>query len=118
MSFLSRFGIATLFMFMSTLMIGQPPNAKAANGIESLAAGNTAFALDLYARLKTADGNLFFSPYSISTCLAMTYHGARGITAAQMARTLHFDTNQDQLAASFGALQRQLNALRRRRDSS
>ena len=39
----------------------------------------------------------------------MTYAGARGSTATQMARTLHFGANQDQLAASFGALQRQLS---------
>src|ERR1700677_240570 len=75
---------------------------------KSLVEGNTAFALDLYGRLSETPGNLFFSPYSISTCLAMTFTGARGDTAAQMARTLHFDANQDQLAASFGELQRQL----------
>ena len=36
------------------------------------------------------DGNLFFSPYSISTALAMTRAGAKGDTAAQMDKTLHF----------------------------
>jgi serpin B len=92
-----------------TALIGHSADTTAANDIESLAGGNTAFALNLYARLKTADGNLFFSPYSISTCLAMTYNGARGDTAAQMAQTLHFDTNQINLAASFGELQKQLN---------
>ena len=82
----------------------------AAADIESLAEGNTAFGLDLYARIKTTDGNLFFSPYSISTCLAMTYAGAQGDTAAQMSQSLHFDTNQLQLAVSFGELQKQLNS--------
>ena len=70
-----------------TALISHPSDTKAANAIESLAGGNTAFALDLYARLKNADGNLFFSPYSISPCLAMPYAGARGDTAAQMAQT-------------------------------
>jgi len=102
----SRFAFVTLFI---TLLIGHPTDSTAANDVESLAGGNTAFALDLYARLKSADGNLFFSPYSISTCLATTYAGAQGDTAAQMAQTLHFDTNQNQLAASFGELQKQLN---------
>jgi serpin B len=106
MNLLSRLAFVTLFM---TTLIGRPADTKAANEIQSLAGGNTAFAMDLYARLKTADGNLFFSPYSISTCLAMTYAGARGDTAAQMAQMLHFDTNQNQLAASFGELQKQLN---------
>jgi hypothetical protein len=39
------------------------------------------FALDLYARLQDTEGNLFFSPFSISTALAMTCAGARGETA-------------------------------------
>jgi len=93
-------------------LIGRPADSLGANDTPALVAGNTAFALDLYARLKNAEGNLFFSPYSISTCLAMTYAGARGSTATQMARTLHFNTNhtnQNQLAASFGALQRQFS---------
>ena len=58
--------------------------------------GNSKFAFDLYAKLKDdpnikkTGGNLFFSPYSISTALAMTYAGARGETEKQMAGTLHF----------------------------
>ena len=40
--------------------------------IVTLAAGNTAFSLDLYHQLKSLSGNLFFSPYSISSALAMT----------------------------------------------
>ena len=47
--------------------------------LASVVEGNERFALDLYARLRTAQsGNLFFSPSSISTALAMTYAGARG----------------------------------------
>ncbi len=53
-----------------------------------LVAGNTAFALDLYARLRSRDGNLFLSPYSISTALTMTYTGAKGNTAREMATVL------------------------------
>ncbi|MFZ2147453.1 MAG: serpin family protein [Sedimentisphaerales bacterium] len=52
--------------------------------------GNNKFALELYAKLRGKEGNLFFSPYSISTALALTYAGARGQTEAQMARVLHF----------------------------
>lgn len=101
-------------MLMAAL-IGRPVDSLGANDNPALVAGNTAFALDLYARLKSADGNLFFSPNSISTCLAMTYAGARGSTATQMARTLHFDTNQNQLAASFGELQRQLSKVEKKK---
>jgi len=82
----------------------------------SLSAGNTAFALDLYAQLKSGEGNLFFSPYSISTCLAMTYAGACGETEAQMARTLHFETDQGKFHAEFGKLQNELNAIQEKKD--
>jgi len=52
--------------------------------------GNNKFALELYAKLCSKEGNLFLSPYSISTALAMAHAGARGQTEAQMARVLHF----------------------------
>jgi serpin B len=52
---------------------------------------------------------LFFSPYSISTCLAMTYAGARGETEKQMSRVLHLAKAQPQVHSAFGALQRQLD---------
>jgi serpin B len=80
-----------------------------ASDTKSLVEGNTAFALDLYARLSGAPGNLFFSPYSISTCLAMTYAGARGDTETQMGRVLHFSKGEARLHSSFGELQRQLD---------
>ena len=44
-----------------------------------VAQGNNAFAIELYGRLRKQSGNLFFSPESISTALAMTYAGARAI---------------------------------------
>jgi serpin B len=78
--------------------------------LQSLVASNTAFALNLYGQLATNQGNLFFSPYSISTCLAMTYAGARGETAAQMAQVMGFGTNQPQFASLFGQLLSEIEA--------
>lgn len=66
--------------------------------------GNTEFALDLYGRLRTQDGNLFLSPYSISTALAMTSAGARENTLSQMEKTLRFPVEQPRLHPAFGAL--------------
>ncbi len=71
--------------------------------------GNNQFAWDLYAKLREAEGNLFFSPYSISTALAMTYAGARGETAEQMAETLHFTLPNEDLHRAMGALVDALN---------
>ena len=65
---------------------------------------NSAFAFDLYRTLSAHDGNLFYSPYSISIALGMTYAGARGETERQMADTLHFDLPQTTLHTAFNTL--------------
>jgi serpin B len=74
----------------------------------SLVEGNSAFALELYQALKGEEGNLFYSPYSISLALAMTYAGARGETAQQMADTLHFLLEQEKLHPAFNWLDAEL----------
>jgi serine protease inhibitor len=94
-------------IFLLAFILGLPPSASPAQ-TRALVDGNTAFALDLYGQLKDSPGNLFFSPYSISTALAMTAAGARGDTGKQMGRVLHFDTAERQMHSSFGELQRQL----------
>jgi serpin B len=74
------------------------------------AQGNNAFAIELYGRLRKPSGNLFFSPESISTALAMTYAGARADTAAEMAKTLHFTLSPGQLHPAMRALLHDRNA--------
>ena len=75
-----------------------------ASDLTGLVDGNTAFAFDLYRALSGGDGNLFFSPHSISLALAMTYAGARAETEQQMADTLKFLLSQDRLHPAFNAL--------------
>jgi serine protease inhibitor len=72
--------------------------------------GDNAFAVALYGRLRNQIGNLFFSPESISTALAMAYAGARGGTASEMAKTLHFTLPPEKLHPAMGALLSELNA--------
>ena len=71
-------------------------------------AGNRAFTLDMYHQLAAGEQNLFFSPYSISTALAMTYAGARNATEAQMAQVLHTRLPQDRYHAVLNALDQSL----------
>jgi len=78
---------------------------------EKLVCGNAAFAVELYRKLADKEGNLFFSPYSISTALAMTYAGARANTEREMARTLHFPLDPERLHPAFAELQGMLNAI-------
>jgi serpin B len=73
-----------------------------------LVEGNSAFAFELYKALKGEEGNLFYSPYSISLALAMTYAGARGETAEQMADTLQFLLEQERLHPAFNWLDAEL----------
>jgi len=79
--------------------------------MSTLVDANTQFAFDLYQGLRAGDaGNLFYSPYSISLALAMTYAGAEGATAQQMAETLHFTLPEEQLHPAFNALDQELAA--------
>ena len=80
------------------------PNVSDAQ-LSSLVSGNSAFAFTLYQQLKkNSIGNLFYSPYSISTALGMTYAGAAGDTQKQMGSALHFTLPQAQLHPAFNQL--------------
>jgi serpin B len=78
------------------------PNVGEAE-ISTLVDGNNAFALELYQSLRSKNGNLILSPFSISLALAMTYSGARGETESQMAEVLHFGS-QAETHPAFNAL--------------
>ena len=93
--------------------IQAPPQVDQSD-LKAVTDGNMAFAIDLYGKLRSQEGNLFFSPYSISTALAMTYGGARGETEKQMAKTLHFDLPSDKLHPAFAALEANLDAVQQK----
>jgi len=90
-------------MAQSDLARNTSPQTPAAD-VQTLTVDNLAFALDLYNELRSTNNNLFFSPHSISTALAMTYAGARSETATEMARVLHFTLPAEQLFPAFNAL--------------
>lgn len=91
------------FFLSGGAIVSQP-----AGDSKAVVQGNSEFACDLYQKLAAANGNLFFSPYSISNALAMTYGGARGNTAKEMAATMHFGGASEQFHPAFGNLVRQL----------
>jgi serpin B len=91
-------------LLAASLMLAHMTSAQE-DDLTTLVTSNTTFAFDLFHQLAAAqEGNLFYSPYSISQALAMTYAGAAGTTAQQMSQTLHFTLPQDKLHAQFGAL--------------
>jgi serine protease inhibitor len=93
----SRFALALFVLFALP--------AAAGDSAKAVATGNNAFALDLYGKLSAKPGNVFYSPYSISAALGMTWAGARGATADEMAKTLHFGNH---VHAGFAALNKRL----------
>jgi serpin B len=103
--------LVLIFLGFTAGTFGSEGAGNPSPGEEGVTEGNKAFALGLYGWLAGREGNLFFSPHSISTALAMTYGGARGETEKQMARVLHFPADQQSLHAAFSALNGRLNAI-------
>ena len=99
----------------SQVLVSELPRADVSDAtgddLNQLAAGNRDFALDLYQQLKDDGGNLFYSPYSISSALAMTYAGAEGKTAEEMAAVFHFLMEEERLHPAFNALDQYLESL-------
>ena len=98
-------------MLILSVALTRSVAVRADGDMKQVAADNNAFALDLFRQLRAGPGNLFFSPYSISTALAMTAAGARGETEKQMAAALHFSLDRQLLHPAFAALQATLNKI-------
>jgi serpin B len=103
-----------LTLTLPTVLLAQPAKNGAPRkpdpDVLALAEANNEFALNFYRHAAAKDeGNLFISPYSISSALAMTYVGARGKTAEEMKTTLHFKLENDRLNAAFSKLITQLD---------
>jgi len=97
-----------LFMVLSLSLISANASYQ-----KALVQDNSEFALDLYQTLRTSKDNIFLSPYSISTALAMTYAGVRGETEKQMQKTMHFSLSQDKLHPAFSKLQDKLEKVQK-----
>lgn len=104
--------VVALFLFAGSLSAADKPTASAS--VPEVVSGNSQFAIDLYKKLtsdnKTKEKNIFASPYSISTALAMTYAGSRGNTQKQMAAVLHFSVAEPKLHEDFQNLLGQTKA--------
>lgn len=104
--------------FLSTLAVGctrtsddKPANPPAGVvDVAEVVKNNNQFAFDLHAVLAREPGNLFYSPYSIASAFGMVYAGARGVTADEIAKTLHFPVDEKRLHPMFASLREKIHA--------
>jgi serpin B len=104
---------ATAILFIFPYGPNQPPKAddsgSTQQGIQEVVNGNNNFAFDLYSELdKSEKGNVFYSSYSISAALAMTYEGAKGQTADEIKSVFHFPEGNT-LRSNFAAIYNDIN---------
>nr|XP_003926063.1 serpin B3 isoform X3 [Saimiri boliviensis boliviensis] len=72
--------------------------------MNSLSEANTQFLVDLFQQFRKSENNIFYSPISITTALGMVLLGAKGNTAQQINKVLHFDQiteNTTEKAATY-----------------
>src|SRR3989338_1346552 len=104
---------ATAVLFLFPYQPNQPPQTddtgSTQQGIQEVVNANNQFAFELYSELnKAEDSNIFYSPYSISAALAMTYEGAKGRTADEMKSVFHFPESNI-LRSNFAAIYNEIN---------
>lgn len=98
---------AGLFLLALGVLFLSP--IASAQEVNSVIKANNQFAFDLYSKYRSKDGNVFYSPYSISSALAMTYEGARGKTAEEMQAVFHLPQDASIRRDSFLRINQRIN---------
>ncbi len=104
---------ATAIFFIFPYSPQEPPlvneTGSTQQGTQEVVNANNQFAFELYSELeKSEQENIFYSPYSISAALAMTYEGAKAQTADEMKSVFHFPENNI-LRPNFAAIYNDIN---------
>lgn len=104
-----KFILVTLLSILALLCIGCIENSTGntkstinADSVEEydIATANNAFAFDMYSMIKSDVENIFFSPYSIFTAMAICYDGAEGSTKEQMSNVFYYPLSKPVLEGS------------------
>ena len=116
-----RFATIALLGCLALLCIGSSPPGDFPGQVPAelrpVVERNTTFALELYSELKDSEANVFFSPYSVSSVLAIAYAGANGTTEDQMAEVLHLPLDQNECHAGMATIRKALVRADRRRNT-
>ena len=109
----TRLFIIFMLLFSSSCLHSKPEATENKNQNINLTKDNTDFACRLYANLKTPGENLFFSPFSISSALTMTYIGSENNTANEMKSVMQLSMEKNELNDSYRNLMNDLNSLQK-----
>ncbi len=72
--------------------------------LQSTAQSFNAFAIGLLKQVGAMEENSIFSPFSIAMALSMTWIGARGTTAAEIASVLHLSVTSRALSRAASVI--------------
>jgi len=78
-------------------------------GIKGIIEGNNKFAFDLYFNLKDKEGNIFFSPFSISSAFLICYEGSRGNTKKEIEDAFGFPSKEEIRRPNFAEILNEIN---------
>jgi len=98
--------LAVMLLFAGVSGLGAQSGATNRNDLHAVVDSNNQFAIDLYRKINAQDAgkNIFISPFSISTALAMTFEGSSGNTRKQMADVLRLGMPDAERQTGFAAL--------------
>jgi len=107
---LAFLGLILLLCGCTAIVIRADQEGATNEGVLNVVSANNEFAIEFYNNIKEGEeGNIFFSPYSLTTALGMTYEGARGETAEEMRGVLHLINNDSLRRPSTGAVYNIIN---------
>ncbi|MFO8235756.1 MAG: serpin family protein [Bacteroidales bacterium] len=104
---MNSFRVIGLILLISLITEG---NLQAQN-MEKTVEGNNKFTFSLFDEVNNEDENVFFSPYSISSALAMAYNGSRKETKEEIRVVLNFLENKQELSVNFKDINEHLHQL-------
>ena len=103
-----RKNVLTITLLLAIGLLFEPCVSNA-DDTDNIIQANNEFAFDLYSRYKSKEGNIFFSPFSISSAIAMAYEGARTETADQIKEVFHFPEDTNLLREAYLSLYNEIN---------
>ncbi len=100
-----------ILVILIFLIAGMLSSVSAQQEMNETVKGNNRFAFNLFEEVQKEGENVFFSPYSISSALAMTYTGAEGGTRQEMQKVFGFSNDKQGQAEAYHMLNKHLDTL-------